>query len=110
MCCLDGEHIPIGGEITTEQLYEYIKNVFNLIGGEEAIQWVARIQEEHPDWLDQMIANGGDWLDAVMRNGKSTNQYRLSADFCWWKSEFCVPLRAATEGPTIIAIYCRDPP
>ena len=74
MYWIDGEHIPIGGEITTEQLYEYIKDVFNLIGGEEAIQWVAKLREDHPDWLDQIIANGGDWLDAIMRNGKGTNK------------------------------------
>ncbi len=32
-------------------------------------------------------------------------QYRLGADFRWGKSEFCAPLRAAAEGPTIIIIY-----
>ncbi len=34
-----------------------------------------------------------------------TGQYRLGADFRSGKSEFCAPLRAAAEGPTIIAIY-----
>ncbi len=35
-------------------------------------------------------------------------QYRLSADFRWGKSEFCAPLRAAAEGPTIIAITIKS--
>ncbi len=36
-------------------------------------------------------------------------QYRLGADFRWGKSEFCAPLRAAAEGPTIIVSALFSP-
>ena len=50
------------------------------------------------------------WVAIYSNKCRSVLQYWLSADFSWGKSEFCVQLGAATEGPTIIAIYNESEP